>query len=584
MKLSPKFLHLKQAVDFLLISAAMPNLKNFQVRELILLHVDRIFSALKFGLLSCMTAALMISGIAVAGPVASGSEGARTIPKIDLPVGCQMTGQPKYVPGKCEGGSCLVVDANCCGNGTIEASIVDSNSDYVIYSGEACDGTAGGITNCRSDCTVCGDAQVQLFHQEQCDLGFSKNGTLNSRCTSDCIATTCGNNRLEAIENSEECDGEQFRSSDIHRRNLTCDQDCNIHFCGDSSTDTGEECDDGNTNNLDACLDNCVAARCGDGFRRTDTEECDDGNTIESDECSSTCRISRCGDGIRNRAEVCDGSDFDFAAGVQPSPILATCSATCQLVQPTYCGDGIRNGSEDCDTSDFELAVGVQPGAGDVFCDGCRIARGAASCPLHQTRVCAEDPFAAYGLYDQNNYGYQNAFIGFGFYGSAPASSGSSAIICSCQRYGGGCFDPETLIELSDHSIVLAKEIKAGDQIYFPESQSSAVVEQVIEGSEEEPLVVLSYRVNQELIISKLSKKHVVKTTSGLKRAQNLNLSDRLIQKNGEALKIENISEEKGAKVINFVLNSNSAKLQDHLIISDQIITGDLWLQNNLEE
>ncbi len=562
----------------------MPNLRNPLVRKQILLRVNQIFSALKFGVLSATIALIMIPEIVVAGPVASGSEGARTVLKIDLPIGCHAVGQPKYVPGKCEGGSCLVVDANCCGNGAIEGPIVDSNSDYLIYAGEACDGSAGGIANCRSDCTICGDSRVQLFHQEQCDLGFSKNGTRNSRCTSTCLTATCGNNRLEVTENSEECDREQFKSGDLHRRNLTCDQDCNVHFCGDSSIDSGEVCDDGNTNNLDACLDNCVAASCGDGFRRTGVEECDDGNTIDSDECSSTCTIGRCGDGIRNRAEACDGSDFDFAAGVQPSPILATCSATCELVQPAYCGDGIRNSNEDCDTSDFELAVGVQPGASDVFCDGCRIARGAVSCPLHQTRVCAEDPFAAYGLYNQNNYGYQNALLGFGFYGSAPASTSSSSIICSCQRYGGGCFDPETLIELSDHSLVSAKAIKAGDQIYFPETQSSALVEQVIEGSEEEPLVVLNYRINQELIVSKLSKKHVVKTSTGLKRAQDLTLSDALIQKSGESVKIESISEEKATKVINFVLNSDSVKLQDHLIISDQIITGDLWLQNNLEE
>ena len=40
----------------------------------------------------------------------------------------------------------------------------------------------------------------------------------------------------------------------------------------------GEECDDGNGSNTDACLNACVAARCGDSFVQLTVEACDDGN------------------------------------------------------------------------------------------------------------------------------------------------------------------------------------------------------------------------------------------------------------------------------------------------------------------
>jgi len=48
--------------------------------------------------------------------------------------------------------------------------------------------------------------------------------------------------------------------------------------CGNGRVDPGEECDDGNGNDGDACLATCRRARCGDGVVRVGVEECDDGN------------------------------------------------------------------------------------------------------------------------------------------------------------------------------------------------------------------------------------------------------------------------------------------------------------------
>jgi cysteine-rich repeat protein len=48
--------------------------------------------------------------------------------------------------------------------------------------------------------------------------------------------------------------------------------------CGDGFVQTGEVCDDGNSDDSDGCLKNCVKARCGDGVVRAGLETCDDGN------------------------------------------------------------------------------------------------------------------------------------------------------------------------------------------------------------------------------------------------------------------------------------------------------------------
>jgi len=64
-----------------------------------------------------------------------------------------------------------------------------------------------------------------------------------------------------------------------------------ITVCGNGVVESGEQCDDANALNTDACLNTCKTATCGDGFVRTGVEGCDDGNIIAGDGCSATCQI-----------------------------------------------------------------------------------------------------------------------------------------------------------------------------------------------------------------------------------------------------------------------------------------------------
>ena len=65
--------------------------------------------------------------------------------------------------------------------------------------------------------------------------------------------------------------------------------------CGNGIVEAGEQCDDGNTNDHDACGNDCTLCPstppgCGNGVVEPG-EECDDGNTNDSDGCSNTCHI-----------------------------------------------------------------------------------------------------------------------------------------------------------------------------------------------------------------------------------------------------------------------------------------------------
>ena len=162
--------------------------------------------------------------------------------------------------------------------------------------------------------------------------------------------------------------------------------------CGDTQVDPGEDCDDGNKDDTDACTNTCKSAACGDGIVGPG-EACDDANNIDDDDCSNICAAPGCGDGVLQNAEQCDdANNIDTDA----------CLNTCKLAT---CGDGVvHDGLEACDdannietdTCTFECQP---PSCGDMAqngdetdldcggsCDGCAIDQACL-----QNNDCASD-------------------------------------------------------------------------------------------------------------------------------------------------------------------------------------------------
>ncbi|MCX4242876.1 DUF4215 domain-containing protein [Paraliomyxa miuraensis] len=141
----------------------------------------------------------------------------------------------------------------------------------------------------------------------------------------------CGNGILD---DGEECDDGNGDDTDA------CPTTCTVAECGDAFVLAGiEECDDGNMSNLDACLVGCVAAMCGDGFLWAGVEFCDDGNGDDTDGCPSNCMAASCGDGfVWAGVEECDDGNTEPTDACLPGCIAATC------------GDGfVWAGTEECD-------------------------------------------------------------------------------------------------------------------------------------------------------------------------------------------------------------------------------------------
>lgn len=174
---------------------------------------------------------------------------------------------------------------------------------------------------------VCGDGVID--GDEECDAGEGNND--EGVCTSACKLARCGDGLVGA---GEDCDDGNDDEDDA------CSSAC-VPTCGDGVLRGDEQCDEGPLNaDGAACTASCRLNVCGDGLVHGGVEACDDGNTDDLDACVQ-CKQASCGDGyVHAGEETCDdGPD---------NGLYGKCGADCTAPGP-YCGDGFVNGPEQCD-------------------------------------------------------------------------------------------------------------------------------------------------------------------------------------------------------------------------------------------
>lgn len=212
--------------------------------------------------------------------------------------------------------------------------------------GEVCDdGNTDSGDGCAGDCESeedCGNGVTDVG--EDCD---DMNDDNTDACVK-CKNASCGDGYKRT--GFEECDGDNAGNPDAVGDN--CSSSCQLEGCHNGRLDPGEECDDMNLDNTDACVLDCLDARCGDGLIRAGIEECDGdidttGDGVPEDTCSDTCRLNGCGNGIKDPGEQCDdGCLLGVAGECEPMDDGDGCSSSCTFEN---CGNGVMDAGEACD-------------------------------------------------------------------------------------------------------------------------------------------------------------------------------------------------------------------------------------------
>ncbi len=313
-----------------------------------------------------------------------------------------------------------------CGDGVIRIDLDPGHADF-----EACEPRVDG-----SDCTLrcsfdrCGDGVKDP--DEECDDANTDDA---DACRAACVKASCGDGivRLDLQPDEpgfESCDDQNDNQED------GCTTVCGTHRCGDGivrldlqpGTQTAcvetadctdqevcrdgrclhalyESCDDGNTEEVDACRGDCLGARCGDGILRTDLDQgsdavcrpggdecpesercvagrcahqdyefCDDGESSNADACVQGCVPNRCGDGFWRQGlapgepgyEACDDGnteDGDYCSA-DCSQVTSQCGDGVVVLPNEVCDDGNTLDGDDCsaDCSEDLLTVTIPAG------------------------------------------------------------------------------------------------------------------------------------------------------------------------------------------------------------------------------
>jgi len=324
-------------------------------------------------------------------------------------------------------------DASPCGDGVIEAANNEQCDDGNTTSGDGCSASCQaepgwlcylpGLPCVQS--LYCGDGIVTP--PETCDDGTPMGGDGCAQCELEpnyvcstpgqpCTTTLiCGDGTVEGYEACDDRHATAGCAADCS--SVTAGWTCpsgggpctqvSSAACGNATLETGEECDDGNTDDGDGCSKVCQVesgytcpnvgmkcrpiVSCGDGAINQATEQCDDGNAVPNDGCSATCQIEPnfqcptpgqpcvsvvCGDNAVRGTEQCDDGNAAPGDG---------CSAACQ-VEPGWacqtpgrpcaprCGDGLKVGNEECDLGDASHGNGN--GANKACSTSCKVNPG----------------------------------------------------------------------------------------------------------------------------------------------------------------------------------------------------------------
>jgi hypothetical protein len=148
------------------------------------------------------------------------------------------------------------------------------------------------------------------------------------------------------------------------------------------------------------------------------------------------------------------------------------------------------------------------------------------------------------------------------------------------KRTACGCFSDDTKILMADRSYKRITDIKRGDRVWNPKTQRPTEIKKMVKGPEEYPMVHIT--TGQGLI--KVTGNHPFPTPDGVQAAHRLQEGAVIYDASHKPLTIEKIAfvkDESPPVVWNLELVGDQP--DDHYLVADGLVTGDLKIQRELE-
>lgn len=268
------------------------------------------------------------------------------------------------------------------------------------FNEECDDGNNNNNDGCLNNCKLaqCGDSYVRV-DVESCDDGNTND---DDGCSSLCISESCGDGIIQ--ESIEDCDGRNLNGQSCETLgfdggSLACSYNCEAFATSacvnygpnNGVVDPGEECDDGDDNTNDNCV-NTRDAFCGDSYidlQSPRIEECELDTDCEQGTTTCDGRLTGTRDGFGScNGCSCDLEDFTY------SYVSGSCGATCS--------DNDFNDGDGCDSEGILEFCGdekINNGGAEV-CEGdatrsCTTSGGESgqqTCNTCQWTTCDPDP------------------------------------------------------------------------------------------------------------------------------------------------------------------------------------------------
>lgn len=140
-----------------------------------------------------------------------------------------------------------------------------------------------------------------------------------------------------------------------------------------------------------------------------------------------------------------------------------------------------------------------------------------------------------------------------------------------------GCFVKGTQINISEELAVPIESLHVGQPVYMADGRTLRI-KRIVAGPEAKPVITFEMGAGAKITVTT---EHPLVTNKGLRLAKDIRIGEVLVDVKGNAVTILGIQHSSYQDLV-YNFEFDGTRENDHLIIAENIVSGDLYLQNKL--